>query len=151
MHIPKPETATNIIAGVLVGYGFVSFICFLAIDQSWVSAAPHHPNEALGLIYSHDEHGSYTYFSKFQATACWLMFSTSIPLAFVGGLIAPKKNVSGTVRWYGARFTWDNHDPEGLIKRAAIASAIAAPLFLFFVGPTIVRGLNAIGFVVNIG
>jgi hypothetical protein len=148
---PRMKAARNIVAGVLLGYGFVSFLCFLVLSVMWAGAAPGQPNEALGLIYRHNEHGSYSYFSAFQATACWLMFTTSIPLAFVGLFLAPRKNVTGIVRWYGASFRWAPDDPGALMKRAAIASAAATPFFVFFIGPYIIRGLNAVGFVMNLG
>jgi len=148
---PRMKAARNIIAGVLFGYGFVSFLCFLVLSMMWAGAAPRQPNEALGLIYRHNVHGSYSYFSAFQATACWLMFTTSIPLAFAGLFLAPKKNVTGMVRWYGARFRWDPDDPGALMKWAAITSAVATPFFVFFIGSYIIRGLNEVGFVMNLG
>lgn len=139
----------NILAGTLAGYGFISFFCFLALDQIWHHAAPHQPNEALGLIYQHNEHGDYTYFSAFQATACWLMFTTSVPLGMLGALIAPKKNVTGAVRWYAASFNWDQDDPRNLMKWAMGLSAAATPAFVFLLGPLIVSGLNSVGFVMR--
>jgi hypothetical protein len=145
------DAARNVIAGLLVGYGSVSFFCFLILEELWARAAPRQPNEALGLTFVHNEHGSYTYFSAFQATAGELMFSTSIPLCFLAMLLAPKKNVTGAGRWYAARFHWNQDDPKGLMKWAALASAAATPLFLFFVGSYIVRTLNALGFVMNLG
>jgi hypothetical protein len=148
---PRIKAARNIIAGLLGGYGFVSFFCFIALDLMWSRTAPSHPNAILGLTYQHNEHGSYTYFSQFQATTCWLMFMTSIPLGFVGMLIAPRKNITGVVRWYAASFKWDQDDPGALMKWAALASAAATPLLVFFVGPHIVRGLNSVGFVMNLG
>ena len=147
----KGNAARNIIAGILAGYGVVSFICFLYLDQTWAYAAPHEPNGTLGLLYLHNNHGDYTYFSAFQATTCRLMFATSIPLAFVGVLIAPKKNVAGTVRWYAASFNWDQDDPRNLMKWAMGVSAAATPPFVFFVGPLVINSLNSAGFVMNLG
>jgi hypothetical protein len=129
----------NIIAGMLVGYGLVSCFCFIGLVLIWAGAAPRFPNAALGLVYRHNEHGSYSYFSAFQATACWLMFATSIPLAFAGGLIAPKKTIKGSFRWFGGSLTWDQDDPKHFGKWAALASAAAAPLLVFWLGPHIVR------------
>lgn len=140
----------NIVAGLLFGYGLASFSCFIALTTMWTRSAPREPNESLGLIYAHNEHGTYTYFSAFQATTSWLMFTTSIPLAFVGILIAPRKNVTGDVRWYSFSFKWDMDDPGGLLKWAAIASAAATPFFVFLIGPFIIRGLNDVGFVMNL-
>jgi hypothetical protein len=151
MSSPAANSIRNVIAGLLAGYGIVSFFCFLVLEQRWISTAPSRPDEILGLIYRHNEHGSYTYFSQFQATAGWLMFWTSIPLAFIGALIAPKKNVTGKVRWYAASFNWDQDDPLALMKWAALVSAVATPFFVFFVGPHIIRGINAVGLVMNLG
>jgi hypothetical protein len=79
------------------------------------------------------------------------MFSTSIPLAFTGALIAPKNNITGTVKWYGARFKWDQDDPRSIMKWTAIVSAAATPFIVFVVGAHLVRALNASGFVMNLG
>ena len=98
------KAARSVIAGLFVAYGCVSFVYFMVLDQFRVRAAPHQPNAALGLIFPHNEHGSYTYFSQFQTTTCSLVFATSIPVAILGALLAPKKNVPGTVRWYAASF-----------------------------------------------
>jgi hypothetical protein len=85
------KAARSVIAGLFVGYGFVSFAYFMVLDQFWVRAAPRQPNPAFGLIFPHNEHGSYTYFSQFQTTTCALMFATSVPLGMLGILLAPKK------------------------------------------------------------
>ena len=62
------------------------------------------------------------------------MFATSVPLAFVGVLVAPKKNITGKVRWFGFGFKWDQDDPFVLMKLAAVVSAAATPVFLYFWG-----------------
>jgi hypothetical protein len=147
---PQTNAARNIIAGLLIGYSFVSFFCFIALDVLWSSTAPSHPNEILGVVYRHNEHGSYTYFSAFQATTCWIMFTTSIPLGFLGMSIAPKKNITGAFRWYGGSFKWDQDDPDSLMKWTALSSAVATPLFVFFIGPHIIRALNSVGFVMSL-
>lgn len=148
---PRINAARNIIAGVLGGCGAASFFCFIALDILWSRAAPRQPNEALGLVYRHNEHGSYTYFSAFQATACGLMFMTSIALGSAGAFIAPRKNLLGPARRYGARFKWERDDPGDFLKWTALVSVAVAPLFVFFIGPYIIRGLNAAGFVMNLG
>ncbi len=141
----------NVVAGLLAGCGIASFFCFFALEEHWRALAPSCPNRALGLIYTHNEHGSYTYFSAFQATACWLMFWTWIPLGILGALIAPKKNIVGRAKWFGASYRWDQDDPSGLLKWAMLVGAVLAPFFLLFIGPRIVRGLNAAGVVMNLG
>jgi hypothetical protein len=145
------RAARNIIAGLLVAYGFVSFFCFLILDEIWTMAAPSQMNEGLGLIFKHNEHGNITYFSEFQATACAVMLPTSIPLIFLGMLIVPKLRVPNASSWYAATFTWGNGHPAVLAKRAAIFGAVATPPFVVFVGPYIIRSLNAMGFVLNSG
>ena len=144
------NAAKNITAGILVGYGFTALVYFGIMTQLWVDAAPHQPNKDLGLTYRHNEHGAYTYLSQFQTTSCWLMFTTSIPMTFLGVLIAPKRKISGNVRWYGARFNWEQDDPMRLMRRSALASTIATPFFLYFIGPSIIRWLNSTGFVMNL-
>jgi hypothetical protein len=151
MKPPTVNAIRNLIGGLLVGYGFVSFFCFGILEELWANAAPRQPNAALGITFVHNEHGSYTYFSGFQATAGALMFWTSIPLCFLGMLLAPRKKVNGTAGWYASKFNRDQDDLDVLTKWAALAGAVASPLFLFFVGPYIVRALIVNGFVLNLG
>jgi hypothetical protein len=89
------RAARGLTAGLLVGYGFASFFCFLLLEELWTRDAPARPDAAGGLIYAHNNYGSFTYFSQFQTTACALMLATSIPLAFIGMLIAPKRAAVG--------------------------------------------------------
>lgn len=105
----------------------------------------------LGLIYQHNDHGTYTYFSSFQATACTLMFMTSISLAAVGMHIAPKKNVKFSASKFSARWTYDADDPAAILWKAALVAACLTPAFVFIVGPRMIRMLNAIGVVLNMG
>ena len=151
---PRPRAINvvrNAIAGALTAYGFVSFCIFFWLDERWIHLAPSQAVPAQGLIYMHNEHGSYVYFSAFQATACALIFGTSIPLAFIGVLVAPKKNVQKAVRWYAARMTWDKDDPAGVSDWAFWITALLTPPLVFFVGPLFVVLLNKAGFVANLG
>ena len=145
------KSVRSVLGGALCGYGFVSFFCFLYLVETWHAEAPHSANVWSGAIYPHNEHGDYRFFTAFQATTCFLMFPTSIPTFLLGILISPKKNIRGTARWYGFNYHWDQDDPNGLGKRAAISTAIATPFLVFFAGPYVVRGLNAVGFVMNLG
>jgi hypothetical protein len=151
---PKP-TALNVVrnaaAGALTGYGFISFFIFIWLDIQWTHLAPMQPDAAHGLLYVHNEHGSYVYFSAFQATTCALMFWTSIPLAFVGMFVAPKKNVHTTARWYAARMTFDKDDPAKVSDWAFWIAAFLTPPFLYFLGSPLVTLLNNSGFVAHMG
>ena len=145
------NSVRNVLSGALAAYGWVSFFCFMYLSTSWHAQAPHQPNMALGEIYANNNHGSYAFFTAFQATTCSVMFSTSIPLFFAAVLISPKANIRGHATWYAFRYQWDSNDPKHLQRGAAIASAIATPFFVFLVGPSIIRSLNTLGFVANLG
>jgi hypothetical protein len=140
----------NILGGVLTSYGVVAFALFFALDQRWVNTAPRTPNPIVGLVFAHNEHGVVTYLSAFQATSLALLFATSIPLAFLGMIIAPKKNIN----WKGSFFIfgsakWDQDDPKRILKWSAISGAVVAPVIIFLIGPSLVHWLNRIGFIVN--
>jgi hypothetical protein len=141
------KDALNAISGFLAAYGWVSFFCFFYLVISWASVAPHNPDPANGLIYPHNEHGSITYFSAFQSTSCALLFLSS-PLFFgLGFYLTPKKDViykTGKLS-FSMRFKAD--DPRKIQRIGAAAGAIAALLFVFLLGPSLVRSLNSIGFV----
>ncbi len=89
--------------------------------------------------------------SQFQATACALMFAASIPLVFVGMLIAPKRKNVHAGGWVVATLTWDHDHPGAWANWAALFAAISTPPFIYLVGPSIIRSLNAVGFVVDMG
>lgn len=141
----------NFVAGFLEGYGLVSFLCLMFLQRHWEILAPKAPNVNLGLIYQNNEHGSYTYFSAFQATTCALMFMTSIPLAMLGIGIAPKKNLKYRVSKFSFGYTYDHDDPTSIQRKAFWFSAFLTPPFVFILGPHIIEMLNSIGVVINLG
>jgi hypothetical protein len=135
----------------LMSYGSVAFCCFLFLAQRWAHMAPTSPDPRQGYVYAHNEHGWITYFSAFQATSCALLFATSLPLAFIGIFITPKKNIvyrRGTLS-VGAK--WDADDPQGFQRVGFILGAVAAPLLIFLVGPGLVRALIAAGVTFSLG
>lgn len=106
------NTVLNVLGGFLVGYGFTAFLCFWFLVQIWASTAPHLPDPARGLIYQHNQHGWITYFSALQATSCWLLFWTSVPIAFVGGHIMPKRNWNVVASRFGISSKYEADDPR---------------------------------------
>jgi hypothetical protein len=94
MSSPNENVLRNVAGGLLAGYGFVAFFCFMFLVLHWANVAPRAPDPAHALVFPHNEHGAITYFSAFQATSCALLFATSVPLAFIGMIIAPKKNIN---------------------------------------------------------
>ena len=138
----------SIFSGFLIAYGFVAFMCFFGIDSHWIKAAPAEANAALGLVYRHNEHGSYTYLSAFQTTALGLLFFTSIPLTFLGALISPKTNLE--FGKFGLSARWDVDHPR-LHAAGMLLGVVGAPLLLFVVGPPLVAALNRGGFMLNFG
>ena len=147
----RANSALNILSALLASYGWVSFFCFLALQATWMRAAPSQPNDALGLIYRHNEHGGIVYFSAFQATAGALMFMTSIPLFFFAIWLRPKTNVQTVKGRQSIRTTWDNDDPSGVFWWAAGVGAVLTPPAVVFVGPHIVHALNSVGFILSLG
>ena len=136
----------NAAGGFLTGYGFVAFFCFLGIVEHWSGTAPTAPAPTIGAILPHNDHGSITYFTAFQATSCALLFETSIPLVFIGGLIVPKRDIKswgGLLAW---RVTWNQDDPSHLFKWGLALGALSAPAIVFRLGPTLVHWLVSLGF-----
>jgi len=136
------------LSGFVSAYGFFAMICFFYLQQRWHRAAPHLPDVSHGLIVPHNEHGSITYFSAFQSTSCTLLFATGFPLAIVGLLVGPKKNMVHTrsKRLFSA--TWDRDDPAGSWPIGTVCGVCAAPIIVFLIGPPFVTWLNAVGIVI---
>lgn len=139
------NTILNAAGGFLGGYGFVAFFCFLGIVEYWAGTVPTVPVPSMGALFPHNDYGSITYFTAFQATSGALLFETSIPLVFVGGLIAPKKNIKSWSRFLTWRATWDQDDPSHMFKWALALGVVAAPAIVFRLGPHLVHWLIALG------
>jgi hypothetical protein len=140
--------ARNAIGAFLFAYGIVGFLSFTYLNQHWVQLAPRTPDPAHGLVYRHNEkgHGT-TYFSAFQGTACSLLFSTSVPLGMLGGLICPRKNERYKSNFLSARVTYDADDPFKVRPWGALAGLIFGLAFIFRIGPFLIDWLNSLGFV----
>jgi hypothetical protein len=141
------NNVANALGGLLAGYGFVAFFCFLILVEHWAHMAPKQPDPSHGLVFAHNEHGAITYFSGFQSTSCAILFGSSIPLFFIGLLVSPKKNIVHRTGYLAVSATWDDNDPKKIRLTAQIFGAVAAPIIVFVFGPYIVHWLNGIGIV----
>ena len=137
--------------GFLFGYFSAAFCIFIILVQSWAHKAPTVPNNALGQLYKHNEHGWITYFTAFQATSSALMFWSNFVALGLAIAILPKQNV--TVRRWG-RLTfgasWQNDDEKGFTKLNAAFGVVAAPMITVLLGPMIVIWLNSHGIVLTL-
>lgn len=137
----------NALAGFLAAYAAISFACFLYLVISWSATAPHTPDPSRGLVYLHNEHGSITYFSAFQATSCALLLNTSPLLFFLGIALAPKKDVVSRTGSFSFSMRWKPDDPRRLQRVGFAIGTVAALTVVFLMGPSLVASLNAIGVV----
>jgi hypothetical protein len=137
----------NFCGTLLFGYGWMSMICFFYLDIHWAHTAPSLKNIPEGLVFPHNEHGSITYFSAFQATSCYLLFLTSVPLGAVGHLIVPWKRVLESGMDRKVRWVSRIDDPDHVSKWGLACGFCCAPIMVFLIGPSLVRGLNAMGVV----
>ena len=138
----------NALCGFISAYGFFAMICFFYLQQRWNEVAPHLPDVRHGLIVPHNEHGWITYFSAFQSTSCTLLFATGFPLAIVGLLVGPKKNMVRTCNKTHFSARWDRDDPAGLWPIGTACGVCAAPIIVFLIGPSFVTWLNAAGIII---
>lgn len=141
----------NVVGAFLAAYGGVAFICFFYLVERWAHSAPTFPDSAHGLVYSHNEHGWITYFSAFQTTACALLFSTSIPLSFVGIFLSPKRDFVYRRGFLSVGAKWDPDDPKKLQRVGFVLGALAAPILVFILGPVAVNALIGAGIVLSFG
>jgi hypothetical protein len=138
----------NLIAGGLFGYAFAAFAIFFVVVMTWTRAAPSVPNVASGQIYRHNEHGSTTYFTAFQATSCALLFFSAFLSFLLCMAIGPKKNMRVT-RLGGVPLGcgWDHDDPDNAGKRGALWGAASTLAIVLVLGPPVVAWLNSMGVV----
>ena len=135
----------NVVGAFLAAYGWVAFFCFVYLDLRWTASTPTSPDPLRGYVFYHSDHGAISYFSAFQVTACSLLLWTSIPLSFIGMLLIPKRNINFRRGFLSFSMKWELDDPENLNRIASVAGALAAPLLVFVVGPTVVKSLVAAG------
>ena len=91
-------------SGAVSGLAVVTFVTNIVVVQIWEHFAPTYPIPSAGNVFAHNDHGSITYFSAFQATSAALMFWAAfigIALAFI---MMPKKDV--VVRAASAECLW---------------------------------------------
>lgn len=125
-----------------------TFATFFIVVEVWARAAPSEPNKALGAVIEHNEHGSITYFTAFQATSAALMFWISLAGIAIAMFTMPKRGIN--VRKLGGlpvAASWKNDDDKGLSRSWAIRSALVAIPTLWIAGPLLVRWLNHVGIV----
>jgi len=79
----------NAIAGFLNDTAALRFSCSF-ISHVWRDLPAASRSGAWAGV-EHNEHGWISYFTAFQATSCFVLFATSVPLALVDR-IAPKRN-----------------------------------------------------------
>jgi hypothetical protein len=138
----------NAVGAFLFTYGLVGFFSLIYLNQHWIQLAPHAPDPAHGLLYPHNEEGhGTTYFSAFQGTACFLLFSTSVPLGMIGGFICPRKNERYKSSILSAHLTFDADDPFRVRRWGALAGLAFGLLFIFRIAPSLIDWLNTLGFV----
>lgn len=148
---PRRKTMVrNLAAGFLGAWGGVSFLCFFWLVLTWSGAAPGAPQPELGLTFPHEEHGRIGYWSAFQSTAAFLLLFTSAPLILVAVELSPKRNVRVRVG-PGWHIGWDPDDPDRMARWGSALGVLAAPAFIVFAGPPIVRALNAWGVSLSLG
>ncbi len=141
----------NRIGGYLFGSFAGGFITFMILVQYWAHCAPHAPAPLLGEIYPHNEHGSITYFTAFQATSAYIMFWLNMIMLLLAIGILPKRQIK--VRSLG-RFPvatqWQNDDDKGLAQSSAKWGASLVIPVIFLAGPPLVHALMRAGVVLNL-
>jgi hypothetical protein len=113
--------------------------------------APRQPNEGLGLVYAHNEHGADLYLSAFQTTSMSLVFLTSIPLFFLAIWMMPKKDLRVGKSRLAIHVDWKLDGSTVLYCTVFGVGMLATVALLYFVGPRLVGVLNEAGFVLRLG
>jgi len=135
----------------IAAYGWTSFLFVIAANWRWMEIAPLQPDEALGLVYRHNEHGVGLYMSALQTTSMSLAFLTSIPLFFLAIWMIPKKNVRVAKSPLAIHANWDLDGSKLLYGAAFCVGVFATAALLYLVGPRVIGALNAAGFVLHLG
>ena len=141
----------NVVGAAISAFGFAAFSCLIYLQNLWVQVTPSVPDPARGYVYAHNEHGSITYFSAFQTTSCYLLFSAFFPIFAVGLFVVPKRNTVYRHKWLSFGMHADLDDPKKLVRVGFILGMLAAPTMVFTIGPSLVNGLIANGIILYFG
>ena len=139
------------IAGILSGVVTVTLPTFFIVVQTWANTAPSKPNEALGNVFAHNDHGSITYFTGFQATSAAMLFWISFAGIGLTILTMPKHEIK-TRRFAGVPLaaSWKGNYDKRVARSWAIKGALVAAPAIWILGPLLVGWLNQAGIVLNV-
>lgn len=147
----RGKTTQLVFSALLAAYGWTSFLFVMAANWRWMKVAPRQPDEALGLVYRHNEHGADLYMSAFQTTSMSLVLLTSIPLFFLAIWLMPKTKVRVLKRTLAISAGWDLDGSRVVYGATFVAGAVATLALTYFAGPYVIGALNAAGFVLHLG
>ena len=80
-----------VLMGVFASLGMMNFYSFLLLDTWWSTGGSRVPDPTHGLVILHQMKGYIAYLSVYQHAALRLLLYASIPLCFIGLMIAPRK------------------------------------------------------------
>ncbi len=137
-EVTKP--VRNFLAGLCIGPLFGSMAITFYGTWRWLKGAPKQPDPLHGIIYAYNNHGSDLYFSAAHIIGLYVVFWT-IPLAFLGMLIEPKKN------FYHVGFAarWELDDPQKIRSWTGTLVALAIIVVAWFFGEPIAAFLQTAG------
>ncbi|MDP1913739.1 hypothetical protein [Brevundimonas sp.] len=139
----------NLVGAALWAYGITAMGGFFVLSGRWLASAPT-TRDAIH-VFEHNEHGSFVYYNAEQATALALLFMTSIPIAFLGLFISPKKNVVSRASGLAWRATWEADDPKRMSRWGYLSGALIALGLVFVIREPLIASLIDRGVVLNIG
>jgi hypothetical protein len=142
----RSNVLRNLIGGFLGGFGPAAFLWLIFLTLKWTNGGAHAPDPGHGLVYPFNNHGTLTYVSAFQATACSLLFPLSFLSFAVGAAIIPKERKLSE----RGRPRLDTNDPLGIAGPAGVAGLVVGSAAIFLVGPLIVHALNAAGIILQL-
>ena len=126
---------SNIIGGLLVGFGAAFLFGLLGLAIYWTGQAPDMPDPARGLIYPFDNHGRVVYQNAFQAHAVMPLAFAGVAVSNLGWLITPKRRRGGANRFDRDDKSWVKIVPITYAPASYTLGALVAlaPLALVFV------------------
>lgn len=83
----------NHVAWVAVALSLLSFVAYLMLLVAYHSSHPRTPVTGLGMVYPSNNHGSYVYLTKAEATGLSLLMDAFVVGVFVIFVVIPKEFV----------------------------------------------------------
>jgi hypothetical protein len=142
----------NFLHGFIGAAGLVCIVSRIALYYRWFYLAPRTPDAVQGFVVPNVDAkgGPTTYFTVYQADACFVLLAVGLVGIVIAMLLEPKRNMVVNSWYIFTSATWERDDPFRITKIGVAVGLLASVLLIFLFGRTIIDWLISLGFVARL-